>query len=94
MTVTPGVEGHHGPVMEVGGQNKWLTEDPVNHCGRLWFPPSLQPTLGEADIIPGGEISVEINVIGIESSGTFSSAYAIAFFTFFKPFVQQFILFS
>ena len=94
MTVTPGVEGHHGPVMEVGGQNKWLTEDPVNHCGRLWFPPSLQPTLGEADIVPGGEISVEINVIGIQSSGFFLPAITLALFTLFKPFVQQFILFS
>ena len=27
--VAPGVEGHHGPVMEVGGQNKGLTETRV-----------------------------------------------------------------
>ena len=35
-------------------------ENPVNHCGRLWLALLHHLTFGEVEIIPGGEISVEI----------------------------------
>ena len=74
--------------MKVGRQNPGLTENPVNHCGRLWLAVFLQLTLAEAEIIPGGEISVEINVVGIESPGAFLPAKTLALCTLSNPFVK------
>ena len=86
MTVIIWVVDHHGPVMEVSGQDPGLTENPVNHCGRLWLAVFHQLTLAEVQIIPGGEISVEINVVGIESPGAFLPAKTLALSTLLKPF--------
>ena len=58
ITVIIRVVDDHRPVMKVCRQNKWLTKNPVNHCGHLWFAPFQQLILAEADIVPGGESSV------------------------------------
>ena len=80
------VDHHYGPVMEVSRQDPGLTEDPVNDCGHLGFALLHHLTLGEADIVPGGETSVEINVIGIESAGPFVMTTTLSLFTLFKAF--------
>ena len=87
MTVIVWVVDHHGPVMKVYRQHKGLTENPVNDCSRLWLAPLPHLTLGEADIVPGGEISVEINAFGIQSSRLFVAATTLTLFTDFEPFV-------
>ena len=86
LLVTVRVDHHHGPVMEVCGQDPGLTEDPVNDCGHLGFALLHHLTLGEAGIVPGGETSVEINVIGIESAGPFVLTKTLPLYTLFKPF--------
>ena len=86
VSVIVGVVHHHSSVMEVCGQDKGLTQDPVNDCGHLWFAPRHHLTLGEAGILPGGESPIEINVIGIESSGPFVVTTTLSLFTLFKAF--------
>ena len=73
MTVIVWVVDHHGPVMEVSGQDPGLTENPVNDCGHLRLAPLHHLTLAEAHILPGGEGSVEVDVIRIQSSGLFAA---------------------
>ena len=86
VSVIVGVVHHHSSVMEVCGQDKGLTEDPGNDCGHLWFAPRHHLTLSEADIVRGGESPIEINVIGIESSGLFPRPKTLTLFTLFKAF--------
>ena len=70
ITVIVRIVHHYCPVMKVCRQNKRLTENPVNDCGHLWFAPFQQLILAEADIVPGGESSVKVNVVAIVSSCT------------------------
>ena len=85
ITVIIGVVDHHGPVMKVCRQNKGLTEDPVNHCGHLWFAPVQQLSLTEVDVVPGGESSVKINLIAVVSPGTDVVTTAHSQSAVFKP---------
>ena len=79
------ISDHSAPLLRAPPEN------PVNDCGRLWLAPLHHLTLSEVDVIPGGEVSVEINVIGIQSSGIFLPAKTLALFTLFKPLDKTFI---
>ena len=72
------ISDHSAPLLRAPPEN------PVNDCGRLWLATLHHLTLSEVDVIPGGEVSVEINVIGIQSSGFFLPAKTLALFTLFK----------
>lgn len=67
--IVEGVVGHQGAPMEIGGQNKRQRQCPVHDGSHLWLCHLIEPV--RAILI--GEVSVQINSMGIRSSNSAGS---------------------
>ena len=54
--------------MKVGRQDKWLVEHPVYHSRDLRFTSTHQVLLGQGEVIPGWEGTIEVDLISIVST--------------------------
>ena len=78
ITVVKRIICHDSPIMEVCGQNKRLTKDPVDDGGDLRLAPEHHLLLGHAQVVPGGEGSVQVNRVSVVASWAhvMTSAYS------------------
>ena len=68
MTIIIGIVCHHSSIMKVGRQDKWLVEHPVYHSRDLGLTSTHQVLLGQCEVIPGWEGTIEVDLISIVST--------------------------